>query len=93
VAIDERRRAAAAASSRPSPAFTGRDDTLATTEAAFKGDEGRIAITALHGLRGDGKSTLAAAYAERHHSRICTGAATPRQVAGLVPATCPAGRT
>ena len=28
--------------------------------------DGRVAITTLHGLRGVGKSTLAAAYAERH---------------------------
>jgi len=48
--------------------FMGRDDSLAAIEAAFKGDQGRlaVAITALHGLRGVGKSTLAAAYAERH---------------------------
>ncbi len=50
--------------------FKGRDDALAAIEAAFKGDEGGIAvaITALHGLRGVGKSTLAAAYAERCRS-------------------------
>jgi tetratricopeptide (TPR) repeat protein len=48
--------------------FMGRDDALAAIAAAFNGEEGRlaVAITALHGLRGVGKSTLAAAYAERH---------------------------
>ena len=48
--------------------FVGRDDALASIEAAFNGGDGRlaVAITALHGLRGVGKSTLAAAYAERH---------------------------
>jgi len=48
--------------------FMGRDDALAAIEAAFKRGDGRLggAITALHGLRGVGKSTLAAAYAERH---------------------------
>jgi tetratricopeptide (TPR) repeat protein len=48
--------------------FMGRDDALETIEAALKGEEGRVAITALHGLRGVGKTTLAAAYAERHCS-------------------------
>jgi hypothetical protein len=42
--------------------FMGRDDALAAIETAL----GRVAITALHGLRGVGKTTLAAAYAERH---------------------------
>jgi hypothetical protein len=46
--------------------FMGRDDALGAIEQAFKRYEGRVAITALHGLRGVGKTTLAAAYAERH---------------------------
>jgi len=45
--------------------FMGRDDALAAIETALKRYEGRVAITALHGLRGVGKTTLAAAYAER----------------------------
>jgi hypothetical protein len=48
--------------------FMGRDDALEAIEAALKRYEGRVAITALHGLRGVGKTTLAAAYAERHRS-------------------------
>ena len=48
--------------------FIGREDSLAAIEAALKRDEGRLAITTLHGLRGVGKTTLAAAYAERHRS-------------------------
>jgi tetratricopeptide (TPR) repeat protein len=46
--------------------FMGRDDAITAIEAALKHHEGRVAITALHGLRGVGKTTLAAAYAERH---------------------------
>ena len=46
--------------------FLGREDLLAAIEAALARYEGRVAITALHGLRGVGKTTLAAAYAERH---------------------------
>jgi hypothetical protein len=46
--------------------FIGRNDALAAIETALKGHEGRVAITTLHGLRGVGKTTLAAAYAERH---------------------------
>src|SRR5262245_22440126 len=46
--------------------FLGRDDSLAAIETALSRYEGRVAITALHGLRGVGKTTLAAAYAERH---------------------------
>jgi hypothetical protein len=46
--------------------FLGRDDELAAIDAALKRDEGRVAITALHGLRGVGKTALAATYAERH---------------------------
>src|SRR5271156_2620913 len=48
--------------------FLGRDDALAAIDAAMKRYEGRVAITALHGLRGVGKTTLAAAYAERHRT-------------------------
>jgi tetratricopeptide (TPR) repeat protein len=45
--------------------FMGRGDALAAIEAGLGRDEGRVAITALHGLRGVGKTVLAAAYAER----------------------------
>ncbi len=46
--------------------FLGRDDDLAAIDAALKRGDGRAAVTALHGLRGVGKTALAAAYAERH---------------------------
>jgi hypothetical protein len=58
-----------AASNIPIPVpthFMGRDDSLAAIAAALLRYEGRVAITALHGLRGVGKTTLAAAHAERH---------------------------
>ncbi|CAO3446792.1 hypothetical protein [Azospirillum argentinense] len=48
--------------------FLGRDDALAALQVAFGRKAGRVAITALHGLRGVGKTTLAAAYAERHRT-------------------------
>jgi tetratricopeptide (TPR) repeat protein len=48
--------------------FLGRDDSLAGVALALKRYEGRVAITALHGLRGVGKTTLAAAYADRHRN-------------------------
>lgn len=46
--------------------FLGRDDDLAAIEKALARHEGRVAITALHGMRGVGKTTLAAALAHRH---------------------------
>jgi hypothetical protein len=46
--------------------FMGRDEALTDIETAFKSQQGRVAITALRGLRGVGKSTLAAAHAEKH---------------------------
>jgi Tfp pilus assembly protein PilF len=46
--------------------FVGRDDALAAIERALARGDGRAAITALHGLRGVGKTVLAAAYADRH---------------------------
>ncbi len=46
--------------------FLGRDDALAKIETSLARREGRVAITAVHGLRGVGKTTLAAAYAEKH---------------------------
>src|SRR6516165_10374513 len=46
--------------------FMGRNDALAAIAAALARHQGRAAITALHGLRGVGKTTLAAAFAERH---------------------------
>jgi tetratricopeptide (TPR) repeat protein len=48
--------------------FLGRDNALTDIKAALGATEGRAAITTLHGLRGVGKTTLAAAYAERHRS-------------------------
>ncbi len=45
--------------------FLGRDEDLAAIDAALNANQGRVAITALHGLRGVGKSTLAVAYAYR----------------------------
>ena len=46
--------------------FMGRDDALSAIDAALHQHKGRLAIAALHGLRGVGKTTLAAAYAERY---------------------------
>jgi hypothetical protein len=46
--------------------FMGRDEPLVAIEAGLGRYEGRVAITALHGLRGIGKTVLAAAYAELH---------------------------
>jgi tetratricopeptide (TPR) repeat protein len=46
--------------------FMGRGAALEAIEALLKRDECRVAITALHGLRGVGKTTLAAAYADQH---------------------------
>lgn len=48
--------------------FLGRDPEMAAIEAAFAGAE-RVAITALQGLRGVGKTTLAAVFAFRHRRR------------------------
>jgi hypothetical protein len=41
--------------------FLGRKDAIDAIDAGLKRYEGRVAITALHGLRGVGKTTLAAA--------------------------------
>jgi hypothetical protein len=46
--------------------FLGRDDALVAIETALAPYEGRVAITALHGLRGVGKTALAVVYADRH---------------------------
>ena len=48
--------------------FLGRDDAIADIDRALKQGEGGVAITVLHGLRGVGKTTLAAAYAERRRA-------------------------
>ncbi|MCD0417214.1 tetratricopeptide repeat protein [Rubrivivax sp. JA1024] len=48
--------------------FLGRDEDLKAIDAALSSNNGRVAITALHGLRGVGKTVLAAAYAERHRN-------------------------
>jgi tetratricopeptide (TPR) repeat protein len=46
--------------------FLGRDELLAKIKFALASDQGRVAITALHGLRGVGKSTLAVAFADQN---------------------------
>jgi tetratricopeptide (TPR) repeat protein len=46
--------------------FLGREELLAKIKLALAGNKGRVAITALHGLRGVGKSTLAVAFADRN---------------------------
>ena len=45
--------------------FLGRNDALEAIDAGLKRYQGRVAITTLYGLRGVGKTTLAAAYAEQ----------------------------
>jgi hypothetical protein len=49
--------------------FLGREDDLVVIAEALKSKNGRAAITALHGLRGVGKTTLAAAFAEQQSSK------------------------
>jgi len=46
--------------------FIGRDVALAKIDAALKRDDDRVAIVALHGLRGVGKTIVAATYAHEH---------------------------
>lgn len=48
--------------------FLGRDDALAAIEAALRRATDGPTVAALYGLRGVGKTTLAAVYAERHRS-------------------------
>jgi tetratricopeptide (TPR) repeat protein len=48
--------------------FVGRDDALAAIETVLRRPAGGLAVAALYGLRGVGKTTLAAAYAERHRN-------------------------
>jgi len=46
--------------------FLGRDNSLAEIEKNLAKTHGRVVVTALHGLRGVGKSTLAAVYAHKN---------------------------
>jgi tetratricopeptide (TPR) repeat protein len=48
--------------------FLGRDEVLAEIRTTLASEKGRVAITALFGMRGVGKTTLAAAYAEQHRA-------------------------
>jgi tetratricopeptide (TPR) repeat protein len=48
--------------------FTGRDDVMSAIEPALHGQSGGVNAVALFGLRGVGKTTVAAAYAEQHRS-------------------------
>jgi tetratricopeptide (TPR) repeat protein len=48
--------------------FMGRDHEIAALDTALDSSEGRAAITTLRGLRGVGKTVLAAAYAEKHRT-------------------------
>jgi tetratricopeptide (TPR) repeat protein len=50
--------------------FVGREDDLAAIGIALNKGDGRAAIVVLHGLRGVGKSTLAATYAVRHRDQF-----------------------
>jgi tetratricopeptide (TPR) repeat protein len=45
--------------------FLGREEVLAEIKTALASEKGRVAITTLHGMRGVGKTTLAAAFADR----------------------------
>jgi len=49
--------------------FSGREDELAAIDEAFARSPGRSAVVAVIGMRGIGKTTLAAAYAERRRDR------------------------
>jgi tetratricopeptide (TPR) repeat protein len=49
--------------------FAGRDETLATITRTLEQESGGLVMAALYGLRGVGKTTLAAAYAERQRAK------------------------
>jgi len=49
--------------------FLGRDNSLAEIEKNLAKTNGRVVVTALHGLRGVGKSTLAAVYAHKNRCK------------------------
>jgi len=49
--------------------FMGRDEALGAIDRALTNTQGRVTITAMHGMRGVGKTVLAVAYADKQRHR------------------------
>ena len=53
------------------PYFIGRDGVLEEIDIALKPSDPGVSVVALHGMRGVGKTALAATYAHRHRADFC----------------------